>query len=320
METSVEGFGFFTSANHLAYWIFSIGIGVLQELRRHLPASFTSVVIIIENVVRTAILLVMYVLFETHANPQQTTSLTTFFDDTSHQFIALAVGFLGLIIGLSSWTAERYLSLLKETSQHLYKYSQWLLGRDLLEQSFINPSVLHLTQRERVVLFMDIRGFTRWSETQSPEKVAALLNEYYRASETVLSYHRAIKFKLSADEVMAVFSTIESAIGAALELHTQVNQFLASEHLGVGMGLHKGLVVEGMLGSTGVGFYDVIGDTVNTAKRIEGVAQSGEVLISESVYEKVGATIKTANGRELNVKGKSTPLVVYPLMTDKIAR
>lgn len=314
VETAAEGLEFFRSGNHLAYWIFSIGIGFLQELRWRLPARFTSVVIVIENVVRTAILFVMYALFEVHANPEQTTSLMRFFNDTSHQFIGLAVGFIGLIVGLSSWTAERYLALLKETSQQLYKYAQWLLGRELLEQSFINPSALNLTQRERVILFMDIRGFTHWSETHPPAYVAELLNKYYQVSETVLSQHRVFKFKLSADEVMAVFPTAESAVRAALELQTQISALLANEQLGAGIGIHSGLVVEGMLGSTGVGFYDVIGDTVNTAKRIESAALSGEVLISGAVREKAGGIAETGASRELVVKGKSAPLIVYPLL------
>lgn len=77
--------------------------------------------------------------------------------------------------------------------------------------------------------------------------------------------------------------------------------------------MDSGLLVEGLLGSAGVKFYDVIGDTVNTAKRIESAAQSGEVLISENVYNKMGQAVRVGTKREINVKGKAKPLVVYPL-------
>jgi class 3 adenylate cyclase len=132
-------------------------------------------------------------------------------------------------------------------------------------------------------------------------------------TETILTSHETIKFKFSADEVMAVFPTPDSAVHAAIELRNQVNQLLSSEHLGVGIGLHNGLLVEGLLGSTGVKFYDVIGDTVNTAKRIESVAQSGEVLISENVRNMIRQKVGTGAKREISVKGKKNPLVMYPL-------
>ncbi|MFN3308611.1 MAG: adenylate/guanylate cyclase domain-containing protein [Anaerolineales bacterium] len=312
-ESLFEGPRFFSVPNHLAYWGFSLVIGALQSLRSRLPAVFNNSLIITESITRTAILFLMYAIFEIHANPTQTSSLDVFFSDTSHQFIGLAVLFLGFIIGLASLTAERYLGLLKETSAQLQTYSEWLLGRDLLAQTLANPSALSLTRRERIVMFMDIRGFTHWSEKQPPEKVVSLLTQFYQVTEPILTRHGAIKFKLSADEVMAVFSTADSAIRAALELHSQVNQLLSIEHLGVGIGLDSGLLVEGLLGSVGVKFYDVLGDTVNTAKRIENAAQAGEVLISENVYKMIGQAVATGTKRVISVKGKETPLVVYPL-------
>lgn len=313
VEGILEGPRFFSAPHHLAYWGFSIVIGALQSLRLRLPIVFNNPIIVIENVTRTSILFLMYAIFETHANPTQTASLNEFFGDASHQFIGLAVLFLGFIIGLANLTADRYLGLLKETLAQLKKYSEWLLGSDLLIQTFTNPSALSLTRRERTVMFMDIRGFTRWSETQSPENVVNQLTKFYQVTESILIRHSPIKFKLSADEVMAVFSTTDSAIRAALELRSQVNQLLSSAHLGVGIGLDSGLLVEGLLGSAGVKFYDVIGDTVNTAKRIESAAQSGEVLISENIYNKMGQAIRVGTKREINVKGKAKPLVVYPL-------
>ncbi len=313
VEGSLEGVEFFSAPHHLAYWVFSFVVGALQSLRPRLPVAFNNSVVVVENVTRTSILFFMYAIFETSANSVQTNSLRAFFADSSHQFIGLAVLFLGFIIGLSDLTAGRYLSLLKETSAQLRKYSEWLLGRELLTRSLINPSTLSLTRRERTVLFMDIRGFTRWSETQPPENVVNLLTRFYQLTETILARYETIKFKLSADEVMAVFAKADLAIEAAFELRAQVNQFLLSEHLGVGIGLDCGLLMEGLLGSAGVKFYDVIGDTVNTTKRIESAAQAGEVLISENVYNRVGPMVRTGPKREISVKGKRDLLIVYPL-------
>jgi class 3 adenylate cyclase len=73
-------------------------------------------------------------------------------------------------------------------------------------------------------------------------------------------------------------------------------------------------VVEGLLGSAGIKGYDVIGDTVNTAKRIEGAAGGGEVLVSQAMRAALDAASAFGARRELVVKGKEAPLEVYPLL------
>lgn len=313
VEGLLEGPKFFAAPHHLAYWGFSLAIGAFQALQLAWPSVFAVPLIVAENVTRTSILFFMYAMFEMYANPKQTSSWSAFFADGSHVFIGLAVLFLGLIIGFANVTADRYLSLLKQTLAQLRIYSEWLLGRRLLQQALEDPSSLRLARSERAVLFMDVRNFTHWSEGHSPEAVVNLLNEYYRISESVLTQHEAIKFKFSADEVMAVFPTIEVAIQAALELRRRISESLASYRLGAGIGLHAGPLVEGLLGGTGVRFYDVIGDTVNTGKRIESAAQGGEILISEAAREMTVQAFSTGVGREIMAKGKEEPLMVYPI-------
>jgi class 3 adenylate cyclase len=81
-----------------------------------------------------------------------------------------------------------------------------------------------------------------------------------------------------------------------------------------GIGVHSGPVVEGLLGSTGLKGYDVIGDTVNTAKRIEGAAAGGEVLISNDVRAALDSATQLGEMREVVAKGKEVPIQVYPLL------
>ncbi|EKQ68350.1 family 3 adenylate cyclase [Leptolyngbyaceae cyanobacterium JSC-12] len=302
---------FFSAPNHAAYWGFALTIGLLQELRFHLP-PLHAFLVVIESVVRTSILLFMYAIFERYANPEQTLSWNTFFSDPSHVFIGWAILLIGFSNGLANLTAERYLQNLRQISAQLRTYSEWLLGRDLLSQIILSPDSLHITRRERTILFMDIRGFTAWSELHQPEEVVTLLDEYYRQSEAIITFYSPIKFKFSADEVMAVFPTAQAAVHAALELRRQIHPLLAENQLGAGIGLESGPVVEGLLGSTNVRFYDAIGDTVNTAKRIENAAQAGQVLISEHVCEQV-ATVKLGAKRRIRVKGKAQPITVYDL-------
>jgi class 3 adenylate cyclase len=309
IETSLEGVKFFEAPHHLAYWCFACVIGALQAIRwRSGSGTLQAAALVLENVVRAGILLAMYVLFELITNSKYT-SVVLFFADSSHRFVALANLLLGLSLGLSSLTGQRHLDLLKHTSAQLNTYSEWLLGRDLLARLIADPHALTLTRRERAVLFADIRGFTRWCEPRAPEEIVALIDRYYDCAETILNRHRVIKFKFSADEVMAVFPDADNAAAAARELRDGFAALLESHGLGTGIGIHAGPLVEGLLGSGGVKFYDVIGDTVNTAKRIESAAGAGEILISEAAV----GTLAHGERREIQVKGKEAPLAVFVL-------
>jgi class 3 adenylate cyclase len=316
IEVSLEGSSFFESANHIAYWFFALAIGALQAVAPRLPGWASAVACVFEDVVRAGILLTMYGLFEAADEPTRFYSLSSFIADGSHQFVALATLLFGLSLGLSSLTARGYLNRLRETSARLKTYSEWLLGQQLLTRLMEDPASLTLRRQERAVLFMDIRSFTAWSEESAPENVVQMLNRYYHLAETVLIGHSAIKFKFAADEVLAIFDTAGRAAAAAQDLRAQTQSLLAEFGLAAGIGLHAGPLVEGLLGSMGMKFYDVIGDTVNTAKRIESAAAGGEVLVSESVRRQLDETFAFAASREVSVKGKQAPLRVFPLLAD----
>jgi len=313
VESLFEGSSFFTAPNHIAYWCFGLAIGTLQAAReRQGRGPVAEVLVVLENVARAGILFVMYAIFEVLSD-QGTFSLAKFFADPSHVFIGLATLLLGVSAGLESLSAQGYLALLRETSSQLKRYSEWLLGKDLLERVISDPAALSLARRERTLLFMDIRGFTAWSERCAPETVVQALNDYYAAAEPVLRANGAIKLKLSADEVLAVFAGPREAAAAALELRERVRAPLSRWGLAAGIGVHSGPVVEGLLGSPGVMGYDVIGDTVNTAKRIEGAALGGEVLVSEPVRAALDPGTRCGERREVLAKGKEAPIEVHLL-------
>lgn len=113
---------------------------------------------------------------------------------------------------------------------------------------------------------------------------------------------------------MAVFPSAGVALAAARKLRARVSVFLVPEQLGAGIGVHAGPVVEGLLGTQGVKFYDAIGDTVNTAKRIEGAARAGEVLVSADAASDVPAAPRLGESRRVTVKGKEHEIEVFPLL------
>ncbi len=312
-EMAIEGLVFFQSPHHTVYWGFAFFIGALQALQNNKISWLNQLILVLENVARALILFTIYAIFETYSNPNQTGSLTDFFGDPSHILIGLVALTLGISAGLADVSARNFMTVLRKTASQLKIYSEWLLGRDLLGRALNNPESMRLTRQERTILFMDIRGFTRWSEPRPPEEVAALLNRYYCRIEEVFDRYQVIKYKFTADEVMAVFILTEDALSAAHDLRQQVENDLQKNDLGAGIGIHTGTLVEGLLGGKNIWFYDVIGDTVNTAQRIESAAGAGEIWVSVETVSKLNAPQIKAQ-KEISVKGKELPIQVYSIL------
>lgn len=308
IETAIEGTRFFAAPHHLAYWGFAAAIGALQEWRARAPQRFARPLLVVESVVRSSILLAMYWIFEASGTPADA-SPRRFFADPSHRFIAWAVAMLGLLAGIAAAASQHYLALLRAVSRQLRVYSQWLFGRALLEQAVSDPERLALTRRNRAILFMDVRGFTAWSEMQAPETVVAVLNAYYDEAEATFARHAPVRFKFSADEVMALFADTAVALAAARALVAAQPRSLGMHGLGAGIGLHWGPVVEGLMGARELKSYDVIGDTVNTAKRIEGAARSGQILMSDAF--RAVARVDAARTFSIDAKGKAERVAVH---------
>lgn len=165
MEWSIEGAAFCAAPNHRAYLFFGTAIGLVQFGARIAGTQTSSVLTVLEHVIRASILFVMCAIFEVLTSTAPF-SIRGFLADPSHVFIALAALILGLSSGLEARSARSYLTILQGTSTQLKRYSEWLLGTDLRERVIKEAAALTLplARRERSVLFMDIRGFTAWSE------------------------------------------------------------------------------------------------------------------------------------------------------------
>ena len=312
-ETAIEGIKFFDSPHHVFYWIFAALIGVLQALQSDEKTVFSDTLLVLENVVRAQILFTAYAIFESYTNPAQTGTVLEFFQDPSHLLIGLVTLLLGISVGFADVSARHSLLHLRETADRLKVYSEWFLGKNLLGRALDDPNSMRLTEQERTILFMDIRSFTSWSERRSPDEVAALMNNYYQAIESVLELSPVIKYKFTADEVMAVFVEPDDAVAAARELRRVVHETLAMAHLGAGIGVHTGRVVEGLLGGQSIRFYDVLGDVVNTASRIESAAAADEIWISAPTYAQI-PQITVGRMQEIRAKGKEKLVKVYAIL------
>ena len=176
------------------------------------------------------------------------------------------------------------------------------------------------------VLFVDIRGFTTMSEGLSPSEVVNILNEYLSLTTQAIFKNRGTLDKFVGDATMAVFNApfdqddyIYMACKTALDIangSNKLNQVLESKYhrsISYGIGINEGEAVVGNIGCENRMDYTAIGDTVNTAARLESNAKKGQILISEEVYNHVKDRVNVTAIGVIPLKGKSNDVFVYQL-------
>lgn len=306
------GGGFFSAPNHIIYWVFALLWGSLQAIRPSLGGLARDLSLFGEDLSRACLPVAMIYFYTLKTDPLAG-SFFGFITAPGGLLLALLFLSLGLYAGTLNLKGHQSLGLWRDALARLKTYSQWLFGRDTGWQVAEPRTAPQARRQTRTVLFMDIRGFTAWTESHPPAEVGSLLNRYYQSAEATLAQNNAIKFKFAADEVMAIFSSVDEGLQVALKLRLQINALLGRHGLGVGIGLHSGPIIEGLLGGKDVKFYEVVGETVSIARQIEAMAGVGEVLVSEDVRFVLGTTFRAGQKRQLAVKGRSAPVVVYPL-------
>jgi adenylate cyclase len=169
------------------------------------------------------------------------------------------------------------------------------------------------------VLFADVRGSTALGERLQPSTYASLLNRFYSAATEVLIRHDAIVDKLIGDEIMALFISgicgpeyHRRAFEAASALFEAVGygRVGAEPWMPIGGAVASGLSYVGNVGGEDVVDFTALGDTVNTASRLASAARAGEILLTESVREKIAMNPAEFDTRTLSLRGKQTPLQV----------
>ncbi|MDD6071636.1 MAG: adenylate/guanylate cyclase domain-containing protein [Clostridiales bacterium] len=180
--------------------------------------------------------------------------------------------------------------------------------------------------RHVAILFVDIRGFTTMSESMEPEQIVEILNEYLSlTTECIFKYNGTLD-KYVGDTTMAVFNApfdlddyIFRAVCAAWDMKQGAGAIAQKmgERFGkpvtFGIGVNCGNAVVGNIGCDFRMDYTAIGDTVNTAARLENNAKPGQILISEQVYETVKDRIEATRIGEIPLKGKNKRVCVYQL-------
>jgi adenylate cyclase len=180
-------------------------------------------------------------------------------------------------------------------------------------------------ERKVVVLFADIRGFTKIAENKLPYDVVFLLNRYFEAVGSAVAESGGIANQYTGDGVMALFganANFETACRQALlasstmirkveELSRELEGELQTP-LRIGIGIHAGSAVVGEIGYGGTHYLTAVGDTVNTASRLEALTKqfSCELVVSELVIERAGLGHVNFPRHEITVRNRQAPLEI----------
>ncbi|MCR4584793.1 MAG: adenylate/guanylate cyclase domain-containing protein [Lachnospiraceae bacterium] len=177
------------------------------------------------------------------------------------------------------------------------------------------------------VLFVDVRGFTTMSERLEPEKVVFILNRYLTMASGCVEDNKGTLDKFVGDAMMAFWGaplpqedavynavkTAEAIIEGAARVSDELKEEIGEE-LRVGVGVHFGPAIVGNMGAERHMDYTAIGDTVNTAARLEANAPGGTVYISRAVADALGERIETTSlGNSVKLKGKADGFEVLKL-------
>ncbi len=174
------------------------------------------------------------------------------------------------------------------------------------------------------VMFIDMCGFTKISETAAPNVVVNLINTYFDVMVKEIIAQEGFIDKFIGDAIMAVFKGdyhIDRAIDAALAVRKAINDLptIAGDlqyNPKVSIGIKSGEMISGNIGSASLKRldYTVIGDTVNIAARLQDAAKENQILISEGCYEHVKDSFVCTKLGSISMKNKELPIIAYEVL------
>jgi len=190
-------------------------------------------------------------------------------------------------------------------------------------------------RRPVTILFADVQGFTQLTERLEPDVLMRLLGGYFAAMSEAITSHHGHVTRFIGDGLMALFGALESnpwqardAVEASLAMRAGLaayNRTLAAEGLpqiGFGVGINHGVVVAGVVGDETLLQFDVHGDAVNVAARVEQLTRTlgADILVTDAVKNLLDDQYLTREMPPTSVKGKSKPILTFAVDGKKEAR
>jgi adenylate cyclase len=191
-------------------------------------------------------------------------------------------------------------------------------GREFESALMVNETI------EATVAFIDICRFTSISEQESADTVVTILNNYFDVIVKEIIAQKGYIDKFIGDAVMAVFRGeyhLDRAIEASLAVRSKINELPElKEHKGyapkVAIGINSGEMISGNIGSSTLRRldYTVIGDSVNTAQRLQSVATADQIVINEESHLKINESFNCDKVGEVKLKHKVEPVTIYNVL------
>jgi len=206
---------------------------------------------------------------------------------------------------------------------HLQRYVSPQIVSTIMEDTegiSLNPS-----KRNISILFSDIRNFSATCEKLAPEEIVKYLNEYFTQMVKIIFEHHGTINKFVGDMIVAFFGAPScsnekneiKAIKSAIEMQQRLRRIDMSwikDNFHTGIGITTGDVVVGNIGSPQHMDYTAIGDVVNIADRLQSLAEGGEILVEQNVYESTKNVFKYKKFGNIAVKGKKTPIEIFSVL------
>jgi adenylate cyclase len=252
-----------------------------------------------------------------------------FVSSTRDVYVALMKAFFLLTIGGISWVATRSMRgmLLRLTESAVERERvRGVLGMHVSEQVMeylLSGNMKDGGERRTItVCFTDIRDFTRLSESRPPEEVLRLLNLYFGRMCDIVAAHGGVVNKFLGDGMLLVFGApahqaddAQRALAAAREMLAEVTRMRERGEfpdLRIGVGMHRGEAVVGNVGGVQRQEYTAIGDTVNTASRVQDLTKplGRSLLVTRECLEALGEAGFEPLGSH-SVKGRVQPLELF---------
>ena len=204
------------------------------------------------------------------------------------------------------------------------------VSKSVVDQLLDDDQKLNLGGEERdvTVLFSDIRGFTAMSEKMKPKEVVSTLNSYFSEMIDIIFKFDGTLDKIVGDELMVVFGApiarddeAERAVQTAIGMVESIKKINDKREkkckvpINAGIGINKGKVISGNIGSKDQMDYTVIGDTVNLGARLCSFAGPLKIIVSKSVKDEIGDNYKTRKLEPIKVKGKRKPVEIFKVLT-----
>ena len=184
--------------------------------------------------------------------------------------------------------------------------------------------------KECTVFNSDIRGFTRMSEGTAAPVIVEMLNDYFELMvESIFQFDGTLD-KFMGDGIMGMWGAPVQhpddalrCVRCALDQMERLGRFNRQRvdqdqpPIAIGIGIHTGELVAGYVGSSRALSYTVIGDTVNTSARLCGIAEAGQIVVSESTYNRMGNRFEVEELPPAKLKGKERPLRIFNVLRER---